>query len=217
MPPLLFSNTGIFANDASGQDGTVGGFFTLPDSPGIYGITNFHVIEQGGTATQDAAIFQQGTGIQIGTLERWYLPTTTGLNRLDLALFLVDQSVMTPTWNTQVSGFADANSVTSVQLNLGNNIVHFGTALGLKPGPFPVPIDGVTYNFTNLLQIQSASDGHQFSRGGDSGSLIFADDLIVALLIGCDQSNPFITYGIPFIDTISKKGILNATVLKVMP
>jgi hypothetical protein len=205
----LFNNTNIFANNMNGQIGTIGGFFQFSGDNTIYGITNFHVVEIGGTASVGAPLFQKGSGLQIGTLQYWYQPKQGVSNYFDMALFAIDPSAISPAWNSPVGGFADANSATDVQINFGNNVLHTGLSNGIQQGPFNITIGNQQYKFTNLLQIQSSSSNYQFSYPGDSGSLIFAGDQIVALLLGGDPNNPFISYGIPFVDSVNNKGILN--------
>lgn len=211
---LLYSNTAIYANDQNGSPGTVGGFFKLPNDDAVYGITNFHLVQSGGQATQDSPVFKGGSTARIGELEAWYSPDVTVTNYFDLALFSLDPEVER-SWTGTVTGFADANDVQDLQLNLGNGVVHYGFAGGVQQGPFPMNIAGVIYSFANLLQIQSVSTSYQFSIPGNSGSLIMAGDKIVALLVAGDPNNPFISYGIPFIDRISNKGILNYVPLTI--
>jgi hypothetical protein len=211
----LFNNTNIYANGPSSQFGCVGGFFTLPDDSEVYGITNFHVVEKDGQASLDAPIFKRGTKSQIGQLKYWYeLETGEGLNYFDMALFKVDQTNVSPSWNMGISGFADAGSADQVQLVKGNNLMQTGTCTGLLQGPFSIELETQHYKFTNLLQIQSSSENAPFSSSGDSGSVIVSGDKIVALLVGADSNNPLISYGIPFVDNTSNKGILNFFSLK---
>lgn len=213
---ILNSNTQIYVNNQTGQPGTVGGFFKIRGEKGIFGITNFHIVESNGKASLDSPVFKVGTTDQIGALDSWYSPDATTINYFDLALFSVDQGVVQPKWNIPITGIADANDVQQVQLNLGSQVIHYGISEGLKPGPFPIPIAGKTYEFTNLLRIRSDSSTYRFSAPGDSGSLIVAGSKIVALLVGGDQLNPFISYAIPFIDRVSNKAILNYIPLTII-
>jgi len=207
--PLVLSNSSIYANGPSAQSGCVGGFFTLPGSQDVFGITNFHVVEKGGIGTLNAPIFKLGSVAKIGLLEYWYQLDTHNVNYFDMALFAIDKAVATPVWNVAVGGWADANNAVQVQLTRANGIQTFGIAAGLKNGPFNITLERQPFQFTNLLQIHSTSTTVPFSSPGDSGSLIFSGGNIVALLLGADTNEPFISYGIPFIDSINNKGILN--------
>ena len=120
------SNQSIYANDPNSQAGSVGGFFRLPASAGIYGITNFHVVEKGGMATLDAPIFRNGGQTQIGKLKYWYELENDRVNFFDMALFEIDQTVVSPSWIIPVGGWADANAVDEVQLHKGNGTQTFG-------------------------------------------------------------------------------------------
>ncbi|HWK03662.1 MAG TPA: hypothetical protein VNS58_08520 [Puia sp.] len=212
----LFNNSYIYANGPNSQYGSVGGFFTLGgNSQDVFGITNYHVVEKDGSATEDAPVFRRGSTQLIGRLKYWFeLEPGEGLNFFDLALFNVNKAAIQPLWNLPVSGFAEAATVSQVQMVMNNNIVHVGVSAGLLNGPFNIGLEHQEYKFGNLLQIQSSSDNNAFSSPGDSGSIILSGDKIVALLLGADSNNPLISYGIPFIDNTNNRGILNYFDLK---
>lgn len=209
---LVMSNTTI-SPETAGSIGTVGGFFTVGQNTDVYGITNFHVVQKNGTATVNDPVYDSSMLYQIGELESWYKLNQT-LNYFDLALFKVDMTAVLPKWNRKVGGFADACYVNHVELHKGN-AVQYGICQGISDGPFTMILDGCAYQFGNLLRIQSASYGTRFSTRGDSGSILMSDDKIVALLIGADPNDYTVSYAIPFIDSVKKKGILHY--LKLVP
>jgi hypothetical protein len=206
MKPI-FNNTSIGTRNFPINVGSVGGFFTFESDEDVYGITNFHVIQNNGRGVLNDPVYQLGRSGQIGEVEYWYEPTDR-LNYFDLALFKIDLAVVQPMWHAVVEGFADAALVRQVELNK-NNSVTFGICDGIVEGPFNITINDESFRFSNLLRIQSAVSGAPFSNRGDSGSIIMSDNKIVALLIGADPNDATVSYGIPFVDSRKNKGILH--------
>jgi hypothetical protein len=203
----IFNNTSIGTRNFPPNVGTVGGFFTFEGDKDVYGITNFHVIQNNGRGVLNDPIFQSGRSGQIGELEYWYEPTDR-MNFFDLALFKMDLAMVRPMWQAVVEGFADAALVRQVELH-SNQSVNFGTCNGIAEGPFNITINEVSFRFSNLLRIQSSVSGAPFSKRGDSGSIIMSDNKIVALLLGADPNDATVSYGIPFVDSRKNKGILH--------
>src|SRR5687767_5197716 len=115
--PIKYSNTGIYAHDGSAPAGTVGGFFRISGQEGIFGITNFHVVEKNGTCNLNDPVFPLRSRNPLGGLMYWFeLETGSRLIYFDLALFKVNTDAFRPVWNVPVSGYADAREVRQAQL-----------------------------------------------------------------------------------------------------
>ena len=90
----MYNNTSIIRDGNCGA-GCVGGFFTMGNSPDIYGISNNHVIANLNDCRVGDLIRHEASGLTAGELSHW-VPLKTHndndkINQIDMALFRIEQ------------------------------------------------------------------------------------------------------------------------------
>lgn len=179
--------------------GTLGGFVSVDGSPGTYVLSNHHVLAGAPDAQVGDPVLQPGPADggtaedRIGTLGR-LVPLVRGERALvDAALALVDDGVgIDPAYPVgALAGVADA---------VGDDVVQkIGRTTGVTDGRVTaIELDGVVVGygpelgeltFDNQIEVQGTGAA-PFSRGGDSGSLVYrrADRRAVGLLFAGSET-----------------------------
>jgi hypothetical protein len=180
--------------------GTLGGFVTVDGSPGTYLLSNHHVLAGSPGAQVGDPVLQPGpadggsTADRIGSLARLVPLEPDGRAFVDAALARVDDGIdIDPTYPIgALAGVADA---------VGDDLVQkTGRTTGVTDGRVTaIELDGVVVGyggelgeltFDNQIEVQGRGDLLPFSRGGDSGSLVYrpGDGRAVGLLFAGSET-----------------------------
>ncbi|WP_166844816.1 hypothetical protein [Isoptericola sp. BMS4] len=179
--------------------GTLGAFVRRAGEPGTYALSNYHVLAGSPSAQPGDVVVQPGPadgGVapddRVGTLAQ-VAPLTAGEPAtVDAALALLDDGI-------EVDATYPVGAVTSVAEVSGREEVEkVGRTTATTRGRVTaVELDGVvvgygpelgTLSFDDQIEVESLGDG-PFSRGGDSGSLVYrADGTAIGLLFAGSET-----------------------------
>lgn len=162
----LTNGTGIKRNGST-NIGSFGGVFQRSDGH-LYGLSNNHVIANLNNANVGDPIMTSSNALA-GTLFNWItLMPPPHINKIDAALFKIDPG-NTANWTPHAP-----TGAVGAKVNL--KVYKKGCATGLTNGyvtgigSSQVQLNGVLYNFSNIISIKGF-DG-DFNKPGDSGSVV---------------------------------------------
>lgn len=192
--------------------GTLGAFVVGPEGE-RYVLSNWHVLAGSPQAAAGDVVVQPGPADggadpadRVGTLARWAPMDPGEHHRVDCALALLDDGVeVDPTYpagrvtsTAQVLGgeaVAKVGRTTSVTrgrvsaIELDDVLVGYGDDLG-------------ALGFDGQIEIESAQEG-PFSRGGDSGSLVYREDgVAIGLLFAGSETGGPDGHGLTYVNPI---------------
>ena len=215
----MYNNTSIIRDGNCGA-GCVGGFFTMGNSPDIYGISNNHVIANLNNCRVGDLIRHEASGLTAGELTHW-VPLKTHndndkINQIDMALFRIEQGE-TLQWKmkdsnlTKPRGYIEPRQNGSVYMPLENGDFSTGKITKTYTNHLmQFLLCGQPFLFSRLIEI-TPTEKQQFSQPGNSGSIILSSShFIVGLLIG-SNSDGTRSYAIPFVE-----GILRYAPLQIL-
>jgi hypothetical protein len=197
--------------------GTLGCFVTVGGEPRI--LSNNHVLADEDRAPAGAAVVQPGPvdggrdpADRVGALARAVALREDAANRVDAAVATVEVAFEA----ARVAGLGTLSGATLAPAAAGR-VAKLGRTTGLTRGSVTAfELDGLTVQYDRGAltfddQVEVHADSGPFSQGGDSGSLIVAEDELdaVALLFaGNDQG---VTYGNPIAAVLDALGAEIAT------
>ncbi|MPV36309.1 chymotrypsin family serine protease [Georgenia subflava] len=195
--------------------GTLGAFVTLDGAPGTHILSNYHVLVGSPTARTGDPVLQPGPADggsdsdRVGRLAG-FVPLSAGERaRVDAALALVDDGVgVDPTYPVGLlAGVAEA---------IGDDVVQkIGRTTGVTDGRVTaIELDGVVVGygpelgeltFDNQIEVEGSAD-LPFSRGGDSGSLVYrpADRRAVGLLFAGSETGGENGRGLTYLNPVDE-------------
>ncbi|WP_242496419.1 S1 family peptidase [Xylanimonas protaetiae] len=198
--------------------GTLGAFVTGADDAGTerFVLSNWHVLVGSPDAAAGDVVVQPGPADggraprdRIGTLARW-APMAAGEHHLvDCALALLDDEIEVD------PAYPVGRVTTTAQVLGGESVAKLGRTTALTQGRVSaIELDDVlvgygddlgVLGFDGQIEVESTGDG-PFSRGGDSGSLVYREDGVAVglLFAGSETGGPDgtgLTYVNP-IDTV---------------
>lgn len=197
--------------------GTIGGFVSsqVPGDPGVFILSNNHVLADENRAQPGDAILQPGPADGgsdpadgAATLTRFVPLVAAGRNNIDAAVALVGSGIGVDPLTLQ--GLGALAGVRATPLESGELVWKVGRTTGLTQGVVSATeLDDLTVQydigdlvFDDQIEIGPAVPGQPFSMGGDSGSLIVdAQRNAVALLFAGNDVDA--TYANPIAAVLS--------------
>lgn len=201
---------GISIAHAEVTAGTLGAF--VHKDGVVHALSNFHVLAGSPQAKVGDLILQPGPADggrnprdRVGTLAAWEVLHEERTATVDCAIALLDDQEMDPTYpvgrvtttavalgGEQVSKIGRTTSITRgrvTAIELDNVVVGYGDDMG-------------EISFDNQIEVESTGTG-PFSRGGDSGSLVYrADGVALGLLFAGSESGGENGTGLTYINPI---------------
>lgn len=194
--------------------GTLGGFVTLDGSPVVHALSNYHVLVGSPDAQRGDAVLQPGPADggrlpadRVGELAA-FVPLAPGRTALvDAALARLDDGVaVDATYPVgELAGTAPAQGA--------DEVAKVGRTTGVTSGRVTaIELDGVVVGygeelgelaFDNQIEVEGAAAA-PFSRGGDSGSVVYrpADRTAIGLLFAGSESGGENGLGLTYLNPI---------------
>jgi hypothetical protein len=182
--------------------GTLGGFVVLRKGGQVRALSNNHVLADEDRGKKGDAVLQPGAydggsvgEDRIGSLDRAVKLKPRGINRVDAAVAALDAEVAYDPRTLQGVGTLAGPDQTPVEEadvveKLGRTTGHTrGRVTAFELDNVVVAYDTGNLRFDDQIEVEGADDA-AFSQGGDSGSLVFAEDghgALGLLFAGSDQ------------------------------
>ncbi|WP_425955782.1 hypothetical protein [Xylanimonas sp. McL0601] len=193
---------GVSVANVAVTAGTLGAFVT--DDAGPYVLSNWHVLAGSRDAAAGDVVVQPGPadggtapGDRIGTLARWAPLAAGEHHRVDAALALLDDGVGVGVDATYPVG----RVTTTAEAQGGEAVAKVGRTTSLTRGRVSaIELDDVVVgygdelgvlSFDGQIEVEATGPG-PFSRGGDSGALVYREDGVALglLFAGSETGGP---------------------------
>lgn len=202
--------------------GTLGAFVTRPDDRGLYALSNYHVLVGDPTAQIGDVVVQPGPADggsapadRVGELADFVALEPGKTATVDAALARLD--------DTTVDRAYPVGPITTTAAALGGeSVAKSGRTTGITEGRVTaIELDNIVVGygpglgalrFDDQIEVESTGTG-PFSRGGDSGSLVYrSDGVALGLLFAGSETGGENGTGLTYINPIDTVlGVLNAT------
>lgn len=194
--------------------GTLGGFVTIDGADGIHALSNFHVLAGSPDANTGDVILQPGPADggtaedRVGTLAAWAPVTSDAAMTVDAAVALLDEP--------DVEADYPSGRLTGWGAPTGTEVVEkIGRTTGVTRGRVvAIELDGIVVGyggevgdlrFDNQIEVEGTGVG-PFSRGGDSGSLVYRpqDQRVIGLLFAGSETGGENGAGLTYLNPIDE-------------